>query len=188
MPLHWAPLRAFQLHLHLPATYAYTYNYTYNYTNSHCNCDCHFNSYCDRNGYCYVAPKSDSNRDSNCNLQSNIYTNAHCDHHGNIESNIDPHRHRFCESDTVTQANPHSAIAYYTETSPESAAKAGRKISGSSKQSAGSSRCKADRRLRDHGFSILTWIVKPCRAACVPPKTKMTTPLLLRHNCAAVNP
>ena len=78
----------------------------------------------DRNFHCY----------SDCNCNCNIYTNCHrdCDSHGNFDghancdSDANCHSHRFRQSDTDTQTNPHSETPYDTEAAPESAAKARR--------------------------------------------------------------
>ena len=75
---------------------------------------CH--TYCNRDSYSY------GNCDTNCDGHGNF------DGHANCDSDANCHSHRFRQSDTDTQTNPHSEIPCDTEAATESAAKAGRSV------------------------------------------------------------
>ena len=104
--------------------YTYCYSnccvHTHCYSNccvhTHCYSNCCVHTYCDRdcNG------NFDGKRDTDCDSHGN------CDGHANCDSDANCHSHRFRQSDTDTQTNPHSKTPYDTEAAPESAAKAGR--------------------------------------------------------------
>ena len=60
------------------------------------------------------------------NIESNCHRDSHAnfDGHANCDSDANCHSHRFRQSDTDTETNPHSEIPCDTEAAPESAAKA----------------------------------------------------------------